>query len=211
MNTNADGARATDWFGIEGGVLPAGCSAITPSPPPGPRFELFGAMMDVWLGGERTQAAAHRIPLAQYCQESGDASVTILLVDDNDKEIIAIRRAFWRLNIANPIVVARDGIEALAMLRGAGREGKLEPPYLVLLELALPRMNGLEFLRELRADPALRPTLVLVFTTSASVADRERAYEQNVAGYVVKPDPGESLLPTIGALESYWRAIMLPD
>ena len=138
-------------------------------------------------------------------------TVTILLVDDDAVDVIAIRRSFWQLKIANPLVVARNGLEAQDMLRGNNGHEKLRAPYLILLDLNMPRMGGVEFLDELRRDPALRRTLVFVMTTSASLEDRARAYERNVAGYVLKPDAGEGYATTIGALESYWRAIEFPD
>jgi CheY-like chemotaxis protein len=138
-------------------------------------------------------------------------TATILLVDDDAIDVAAIRRAFRKLEIVNPIAVARNGIEALDMLRGENGQAKLETPFLILLDLNMPRMGGIEFLKELRADLELRRTLVFVMTTSAAEDDRERAYEYNVAGYVLKDRPGQTFLQSIAALESYWSAIELPD
>jgi CheY-like chemotaxis protein len=138
-------------------------------------------------------------------------TITILLVDDDTVDVIAIRRSFWQLKIANPLVVARNGLEALDILLGDNGHQKLEAPYLILLDLSMPRMGGIEFLDALRRDPVLRRTLVFVMTTSAAPEDRERAYEKNIAGYVMKPPSDEGFVATISALESYWRAIEFPD
>ncbi|MEM9488664.1 MAG: response regulator, partial [Myxococcota bacterium] len=78
--------------------------------------------------------------------------VTVLLVEDNEVDVEAVRRAFRKLRIANPIQVARDGLEALDRLRGQGEYETVPRPYLILLDLNLPRMSGIEFLRELRRD-----------------------------------------------------------
>jgi CheY-like chemotaxis protein len=97
------------------------------------------------------------------------------------------------------------------MPRGENDHAKLETPFLILLDLNMPRMGGIEFLKELRGDPELRRTLVFVMTTSAAEEDRERAYEYNVAGYVLKDRPRQTFVQSIAALESYWRTIELPD
>jgi CheY-like chemotaxis protein len=81
----------------------------------------------------------------------------------------------------------------------------------VLLDLNMPRMGGIEFLAELRRDPDLRGTLVFVMTTSAAEDDRTRAYQKNVAGYVLKHRPGQSFLEAISMLEHYWRVIEFPE
>jgi CheY-like chemotaxis protein len=92
---------------------------------------------------------------------------TVLLVDDDDVDVVAITRAFKALRIANPMVTARDGLEALDILRGSNGRDALRAPYLVLLDLHMPRMGGVKFLTELRDDPGLCQTLVFVMTTSA--------------------------------------------
>src|SRR5437879_6124904 len=117
-----------------------------------------------------------------------DRPLNILLVEDDELDVMSIRRAFKKNNIVNPLYVARDGVEALAMLRG--EPGALAIPdqrQLILLDLNMPRMGGIEFLRELRADPALRATPVIVLTTSDEERDKVDAYNLNVAGYIVKP------------------------
>jgi CheY-like chemotaxis protein len=137
--------------------------------------------------------------------------VTILLVDDDKIVPMAIRRSFKQLKIANPIVEARDGIEALQRLRGQNGYEKVPPPLLVLLDLNMPRMGGIEFLEELRADPSLSRTLVFVMTTSEAEQDRMQAYDRNVAGYILKHRLGHGFLDAIGMWEHYWRVIEFPE
>jgi CheY-like chemotaxis protein len=137
--------------------------------------------------------------------------VTILSVDDDKVDLMAIRRSFKQLNITNPIVEARNGLEALARLRGENGYPKVAHPRLVLLDLNMPRMGGIEFLRELRADPALSRTLVFVLTTSAAEEDKTNAYDMHVAGYLQKHRAGESFLDSIKMLQRYWRMVDFPD
>jgi CheY-like chemotaxis protein len=137
-------------------------------------------------------------------------TVTILVVDDDKIDVRAVRRSFAEMKIANPVVEVGDGIEALECLRGQHPEKKLNPPCLVLLDLKMPRMGGIEFLEVLRADPALRRTVVFVLTTSAADEDRVKAYDQHISGYVLKYRAGQSFLEAIGMLETYWRVIEFP-
>jgi CheY-like chemotaxis protein len=148
-------------------------------------------------------------------QEGGRAmngsSVTILVVDDDRVDTMAIRRSLRELKIANPVVAARDGIEALEKLRGENGHDKVRSPLLVLLDLNMPRMGGLEFLDELRADPLLHSTLVFVMTTSSATEDRTRAYAKNVAGYVLKFQQEQGFQNAILMLEHYWRIVEFPE
>jgi CheY-like chemotaxis protein len=137
-------------------------------------------------------------------------SVTFLLVDDDEVDVQAMQRPFRRVRLANDMVVARDGIEALDTLRGNGRP-PLERPFIVLLDLNMPRMGGIEFLEVMRADAELADTVIFVLTTSAEEIDRVAAYRNHVAGYIVKPDlSGDGLLKAIDMLDRYWRVVALP-
>ena len=138
-------------------------------------------------------------------------TASILIVDDDRVDTMAIRRSLRELQIPNPVVAARDGVEALECLRGENGHDKLQPPYLVLLDLNMPRMGGLEFLDELRADPELQSTLVFVMTTSSAPADRTRAYAKNVAGYVLKFQQEQGFQNAILMLDHYRRIIEFPD
>jgi CheY-like chemotaxis protein len=139
------------------------------------------------------------------------ATVTVLLVDDDIVDIMAVKRSFRDLKIANPVVEAHDGIEALEHLRGENGREKLKPPLLVLLDLNMPRMGGLEFLNELRSDPTLLSTLVFVMTTSGADGDRACAFSKNVAGYILKHRFGQTFVESVSMLQHYWRLVEFPD
>ena len=133
--------------------------------------------------------------------------LNILLVEDDDVDVTNVRRAFERNKILNPLFTAGDGVEALALLRS----GKVPADRrMVLLDINMPRMNGIEFLRELRADPALAPTPVVVLTTSNDDQDRIEAYNLNVAGYLLKPVTFSSFVDVMAALNKYWTLVELP-
>ena len=128
----------------------------------------------------------------------------ILLVEDDELDIMGIRRALQKLNIVNPLIVARDGIEALDLLRGTDGREKLTGPYMILLDINMPRMNGIEFLDELRSDSDLKDAKVFILTVSNQDDDIYRAYKQKVAGYIVKSDPVESMKNALQLLNCGW-------
>ncbi len=136
--------------------------------------------------------------------------VTLLLIEDDHVDAEAIQRAFRREMIANPFVVVRDGVEALAALRGEPGAPVVPRPLIVLLDINMPRMNGIEFLRALRADPVLRRTIVFVLTTSERDEDKMEAYNGNVAGYIIKNRAGEDFLRVIQLLRAFWRIVEFP-
>ena len=116
-----------------------------------------------------------------------DVMPSILLVEDDEVDVEAIRRLFaWR-NIANPLYVAPDGVAALRMLHGED-QSTIEQPCVILLDLNLPRMNGIEFLDELRRDARLKDSVVFVLTTSNSDYDRLVTHSKYVAGYLLKSE-----------------------
>ena len=137
--------------------------------------------------------------------------LNVLLVDDDKVDAMALKRSFRDLKIAHPVFETGNGIEALECLRGENGRARIPSPYVVLLDLNMPQMGGFEFLRELRRDRELRSALVFVMTTSAAADDRKRAYDLNVAGYVLKHRPGESFLESINKLAAYWRVIEYPN
>ncbi|MGD8452836.1 MAG: response regulator [Phycisphaerae bacterium] len=138
-------------------------------------------------------------------------TVTVLLVEDDDIDRKVVHRAFAKHKIANPIVEARDGLEALEIIRGKNGTAPLPRPYLVLLDLNMPRMNGIEFLREVRGDNRLRDSVIFVLTTSRGEQDRVQAYELNVAGYMVKADAGAEFINAVEMLDHYWRVVEFPS
>lgn len=140
-----------------------------------------------------------------------DKMVHILLVEDDDVDVMNVKRAFKKNNITNPLFVASNGIEALEMLRADGRARSVPANRrLVLLDLNMPKMGGIEFLRELRADPELKPTPVVVLTTSNEERDRVEAYNLNVAGYILKPVTLSSFMETMATLNRYWTLSEFP-
>ena len=139
------------------------------------------------------------------------AEVSILLVEDDAVDVKTVKLALRQLKIANPLICAGDGIEALEILRGENGREKLRHPYIILLDLNMPRMDGLEFLDELRRDPSLQRSVVIVMTTSAAEEDRFRAYDKHVAGYVLKHSAARSFLETVTMLDCFWRVIEFPE
>lgn len=128
----------------------------------------------------------------------------ILLVDDDEVDVMNVQRAFKKNNIVNPLYIARNGLEALQMLRGESEQKVPAERRLILLDLNMPRMNGLEFLRELRADPDLRALTVVVLTTSDDDRDKVEAYQLNVAGYILKPVTFTAFVEAMATLNKYW-------
>jgi CheY-like chemotaxis protein len=112
--------------------------------------------------------------------------VKILLVEDDEIDAEALSRELKKQNISNQVHRAASGIDALEMLRGENQRQKLEPPYVMLVDINMPRMNGLEFLKEVRKDHALRESIAFILTTSSREADVAQAYELNAAGYFLK-------------------------
>ncbi|TQV80625.1 response regulator [Denitrobaculum tricleocarpae] len=139
-----------------------------------------------------------------------DKTVTFLLVEDDDVDVKAIERSLRELRIKNPLVIARDGREALEHLRGENNREKIVSPFLILLDLNMPRMNGLEFLAELRSDPELSTSVVFVMTTSKDDRDRLSAYEKHVAGYIVKSNVANSFTDAMKFIDHYWRVVEFP-
>jgi CheY-like chemotaxis protein len=135
----------------------------------------------------------------------------ILLVEDDEVDVMNVQRAFKKNNINNPLYVANNGLEALVMLRGDGNPPSIPPEQrLILLDLNMPKMNGIEFLRELRADPELKPIPVIVLTTSNEDRDKVEAFNFNVAGYIVKPVTFSNFVEAVATLNKYWALSELP-
>lgn len=132
--------------------------------------------------------------------------VSLLIVDDDDIDAISLERALRKLRLLNTLFRARDGREALELLRS----GQIPAPYIILLDLNMPRMNGLEFLEALRTDPLLTHAVVFVLTTSKSDEDLVAAYRKHVAGYVFKQHMDRDFMEVMGLIEHYWRIVELP-
>ncbi len=134
----------------------------------------------------------------------------ILLVDDDEVDVMNVQRAFRKNNILNPLYIAHNGLEALALLRGTNGEKIPSERRLVLLDLNMPRMNGLEFLREVRNDADLHALTVIVLTTSDDERDKVEAYNLNVAGYILKPVTFGAFVEAMATLNKYWAINELP-
>jgi CheY-like chemotaxis protein len=137
--------------------------------------------------------------------------INLLLVEDDEVDVQGLKRAFAKSRIGNPITVARDGIEALEFLRGENGRPKLPKPHLILLDLNMPRMNGLEFLEVIRADEDLKRSVVFMITTSKAEEDKARAYDQHVAGFIVKQDPANTFMQAVALMEHYWKIVEFPE
>lgn len=136
--------------------------------------------------------------------------VHILLVEDDEIDAEAIVRGFQKQHVDHPITVVPNGIEALNALRGEGSYERIPAPYLILLDLNMPRMNGIEFLQTMRQDPQLCRSIVFVLTTSDRNEDKMAAYDAHVAGYFVKSQLGKDHLPVTKLLELYWQLVEFP-
>ncbi len=132
-----------------------------------------------------------------------DSGFHILHVEDDDLDALNVQRLLRRCAAVHGIDVARDGIEALDLLRSADADLK---SLVILLDLRLPRMGGLEFLRELRSDPRICHLPVVVLSTSNLVEDKTMAYHMNVAGYLLKPLNPERFLRSLTTFADYWSS-----
>jgi CheY-like chemotaxis protein len=134
----------------------------------------------------------------------------LLHVEDDDLCLMGLNRAFKAAKIANPITVAHDGIEALETLRGTNGRSRLPRPYLILLDLNMPRMDGIQLLTVLRDDEELKKSIVFIMTTSDADEDKVSAYNLGVAGYILKTNPANAFLEATALLDTYWRVVELP-
>ena len=136
--------------------------------------------------------------------------VTFLIVDDDEVSVMSMERAIRKLRLTNPVEVAHDGQEALELLRRNGAS-RVRAPFIILLDLNMPRMGGLEFMAQVRQDTDLRDCVVFIMTTSDAPDDIAAAYAQKVAGYIVKDDAVGSMRRAMEMLGVYTRIVRLPD
>nr|WP_310589968.1 response regulator [Dyadobacter diqingensis] len=135
--------------------------------------------------------------------------MTILLVEDDEVDIMNVKRAFKKNNISNPLVVAHNGLEALEVLRSPATDAP--KPRIILLDLNMPKMGGIEFLKEIRQDPELSSLSVFVMTTSNEDGDKIDAFNLNVAGYILKPLSMDRFIAAVSTLNSYWTLCEYPE
>jgi CheY-like chemotaxis protein len=140
-----------------------------------------------------------------------DKPTSLLLVDDDEVDAMTVKRAFKKNNITHPLYVATNGLEALTLLRSNEMLKLMSGQrILILLDLNMPKMSGIEFLRELRADPELRALPVIVLTTSNEDKDKVEAYNLNVAGYILKPVTFTKFVEVMGTIHKYWMLSEMP-
>ena len=134
----------------------------------------------------------------------------ILIVEDNETDIMCLKRAFEKIGIKKSIITASNGEEALAYLKGdlPGQDRRI--PNLILLDLNTPIMNGFEFLDALKSDSKLKVIPVIVLTSSTSSLDMNDSYSNSVAGYIEKPMDPEDYLNIVRIIDQYWTLSYLP-
>ncbi len=149
----------------------------------------------------------------QEVVHSAKKIVNILLVDDDDDDVdvACLRRSFKKSGVTNPVYVAHNGLDALEKLRGGVEGPALPRPLMIVLDINMPRMNGHEFLKELRADPTLRDLVVFMLTTSNDSSDKKLAYSHQVAGYVLKESAGGQFCGLTDLLKKYWQVVQLGE
>ncbi len=137
-------------------------------------------------------------------------TTNFLIVEDNELDAEKIVRSMRRLKMANATQRVKDGEAALDVLRGTNGQTKLTAPYIILLDINMPKMNGLEFLHVLRSDATIAHSPVFMLTTSDCQQDIDAAYRYNVCGYVVKPVKIEQMVEALGTLNMFWNVTELP-
>ena len=131
----------------------------------------------------------------------------VLLVEDDDIDAMTVKRAMKDLNVANPVIHTLNGEDALGYLRDKGNK----KPSIIILDLNMPKMNGIEFLRIIKADEKLKGTPVVILTTSRDTQDKRETFALNIAGYIVKPSDYKKFVDAIRTVHLYWTTSELPD
>ncbi|HRE41560.1 MAG TPA: response regulator [Ignavibacteria bacterium] len=139
-----------------------------------------------------------------------ESLINVMLVEDDEVDVMNVKRAFKKNNIKNQLFVAENGLEALAMLRDESDDKIVPLPRIILLDLNMPKMGGIEFLKEIRKDEKLKNLSVFVMTTSNEDNDKVDAYNLNVAGYILKPLSIEKFISAVGILKNYWMLCEFP-
>lgn len=135
---------------------------------------------------------------------------TVLVVDDDDVALEGVLRSFRKQALSCRTITAGDGAEALSILQGRHANKRVETPVIVLLDINMPGMDGFQFLEAVRADDDLHRTVVFMLTTSAREQDRGRAYDDHVAGYMVKSAVGPQFSRLAEFLHAYTHTQKLP-
>jgi len=134
----------------------------------------------------------------------------ILLVEDNPDDILLAEMAFKKNNLESKPVIARDGVEALDYLFGDSSRCEAYPPHLILLDLKLPRVNGLEVLKRIRSDKKTRLIPVVILSSSSEEKDMLECYQCGANSYIRKPVNFEQFIEAIKQLKLYWLGLNEP-
>jgi chemotaxis family two-component system response regulator Rcp1 len=137
-----------------------------------------------------------------------EREVTILLVEDNEGDVRLTREALHEGKVANRLIVAADGVEALAVLRQTGAHADAPRPDLILLDLNLPRMDGREVLSQIKQDPVLRRIPVVVLTTSKAEEDIVRSYNLYANCYITKPVDFDKFVSVVKTIDEFWLTVV---
>ena len=135
---------------------------------------------------------------------------SVLLVEDSEEDILLLRRAFRNARIANPLMVVKDGEEAVKYFSGAGvycDRARWPIPFLVLLDLQLPRLSGFEVLERIRSRPDLSEVIVVVLTGSDNILDMNKAHELGANSYLVKPGDFQQLAEMVKRIQGHWLMV----
>ncbi len=139
----------------------------------------------------------------------GMDKIKVMLVDDDEVDFMNVKRAFKKNNLEHTLEYQPNGLDAIKYLKSV--ENSVDLPQVVLLDINMPKMNGHEFLAELRADDSLKHIVVYVLTTSSQNSDIDKAYQKQVSGYFVKPLDFEEFKSTVKKLDELWVVQKFPD
>ena len=131
----------------------------------------------------------------------------LLLVEDNEDDILLEREALADAKLVNLMYVVRDGVEAMALLRREGKYQNAQVPGLILLDINMPRKNGFEVLKEIKADPALMHIPVVMLTTSENEADVVKSYVKGACSYITKPMDFDKFREVVKQFSLYWALV----
>lgn len=133
--------------------------------------------------------------------------LTILLVEDDDVDVMMVKRVFKQQKVTNNMVRAANGLEALEAIKN----GRVPRPFIVLLDLNMPKMSGLEFIKYVRRSPELQSMVIFVLTTSQKEEDVIESYNLNVAGYFLKEKMTVAPQRIVDVLDGYWKLVVFPE
>ncbi len=134
--------------------------------------------------------------------------IRILMAEDNDMDVFLVRAAFEQGRLAVHLDVTENGVDALAFLRREGAYAGAQRPDLVMLDINMPRMDGLSTLRAIREDPDLRTIPVVMLTTSDAETDVLRSYENFANAYIVKPISMDNFFSVVRTFEDFWFSVV---